>query len=429
MPKTVLLVLAALSACGGDDEVECRFDIDCPVLERCASGRCEPVQQTARDAAVGWDASAGLDAATERDSGADAGIDASVPGACELVLASDVSVDVGQGTDDAPVLVRSGIDLFGVVYRAPDRVMARFLDPDGDTIGEARTLAEGASPNVDLALTADGAGMLLAAWVDSDARIHGATADGVGVEQIDLTEPATGTYHPALAWTGAGFVLAWGDLSIDGETEQIWTLTLDSSGRPLENQPVRHVTPGRARLPALAAGDDTGVPIAWQDMRSGTALPYAGLRAADGSIEETPVSEAQLARAAALVRTSFGVFASWVEPAVDGGEAVLHVTRGEDGVLTDHEIERAAELDPRTSIAWDERMLLVGWQTGAGDAAQARVDAVSLDFQSRSMLDIGLGTAAPRVAADDAYRGVVWVDASTGEVRFGALACALDPEK
>ena len=420
----LLLLLAAGPGCGEDRQ--CTFDVDCDIGDRCVATRCVPVQLASlRDAASGADA--GGDAAPPTDSGppSDAGPDARVELDCTLGMepAGGVEVGLAAGSDETPLLVRSGLGRLGLVVRREGGLAAQYLDEAGLPILSPDDSVDGGASLGDFAITTASDGSIVVVWREVDDRLHGATVTDIGsVSAGELTDPATGLIAPAIARNDTGYVIAWADRA-DG-SEQLATRTLDGGLLPV-GASVRVPTPGTARVPALANVDAQDVPIAWNDSRFASPQPYAATRRPDGALDgEIEVSSTQLAGRVATVATPFGLFLSWIEPpALPGGQGAVHVSRIERGQVRDRVIARANTLDSRTTIAWDGDRLFVGWHRGAVDAAEATVAAVRPDLQVAASLALGENTARPTIAADESLRGVVWMEPTTATVWFGKLSC------
>lgn len=421
--RAALLFLCAVVAGCGDDR-QCTFDVDCPIGDRCVATRCVPVQLAPlRDAAVVADGSTD---AEPPDSGGprDAGVDAQVDPDCTLTLepADGISVSTAEGSDEAPLLARAGVGLFGLVVRQAAGLMGEYFDEMGSVVLAPPDAIDADAAVGDFAMTTALDGSLVVVWHEVDDRLHGGLVTDLGIAALrDLTAPTTGIGTPAIARTSTGYLLAWTDRA-DG-AELIGTRPLGDPPAPIADA-VRVHTPGPARLPALADVDAEDVPFAWNDWRSGAAQPYAATSLPDGSVQgEIEVSSDALAGRVATVATPFGLFISWVEPGVPGEMGAVHVSRIEGGIGRDNVIATAFTLDDRTSIAWDGDRLFVAWHRGAIDAAEATVAAVRPDLTRVADLSLGAGTARPSVAADETLRGVAWLAPATSEVLFGVLSC------
>ncbi len=221
-------------------------------------------------------------------------------------------------------------------------VTLRRIDGSGLALGPAATLTSRAAPVGGIALAAgarpeDG---VVAAWVardGADSHVHLARFDASGRRRADvqLTTGHGAASDVALAWAGAGWLVAWVDTR-DGNGE-VYAARVDGDLRRLAGEQRITRAPGDAGDVALAIAGDVAW-LAWSDAREspreGVADVYVTtLRAKDAHPlgDETKVlATAGHSRSPAVAATGEGTggmaVVAWIEdapPGVDAPGAVM----------------------------------------------------------------------------------------------------------
>jgi hypothetical protein len=115
----------------------------------------------------------------------------------------------------------------GIQFRA-GTIRALRLDADGQPLAPAFTLGHGLAPTV----ASDGRDWLVV-WQSSESRAQvlaaRVTANGDATAEVLVFANAEGQGHPAVAWSGAGYVVAW------TETVRAMTQLVDRNGARIAN--------------------------------------------------------------------------------------------------------------------------------------------------------------------------------------------------
>lgn len=194
-------------------------------------------------------------------------------------LGADVRVTNAVGLSWWPWLARSG-DRLGVAWHDSRdgnyEIYFRQLGPDALPVGaETRVTSDGGISLLPW-LTGNGTGFAVV-WADDRAGNDEIFFQAIAADSsligpnVRVTEAATSSIYPAIAWTGTRYGVVWAD-DRDGNRE-IYATILETDGAALGAPRRLTNAPGGAAFPWLAF-DGTGFGITWHDERDGNPEIY-----------------------------------------------------------------------------------------------------------------------------------------------------------
>jgi phosphoribosylformylglycinamidine (FGAM) synthase PurS component len=157
------------------------------------------------------------------------------------------------------------------------------LDPDGIAVSAA-------SGGQGYPAIAYGESLYLVVWLDTrDVTSHiycsRVTVDGTVLDPdgIPVSTAANGQSEPAVAWDGAGFLVAWKDTR--GSDEDIYGARVDLDGTVLDPDGIAISTAAGSQAGPCIAFDGTDYLVVWEDGRNGGARDVYGARLqTDGTV-------------------------------------------------------------------------------------------------------------------------------------------------
>ncbi len=329
-----------------------------------------------------------------------------------------------------------GADVYGARVSGAGDV----LDPGGIAI--SRLAGHELAP----AVASSGAGWLVV-WEDDrnnapgtyESDLYGARVSPAGVvlepEGIPISRAANGQLSPAVAWSGAAWMVVWQDDRNDTTTSyardyDIYGARLSATGEVLEPQGIVVATEAQSTSPALAS-NDTDWLVVWVDdcnaSRSGSDVRGARVSGSGTVVEAEgiPVSAGANQQAYPSVASNG---AEWLvvwdddrnDPA--GGSTVYGVRVSEEGEVLDpagiavsHPSSGSGLAAP--SVASNGTDWLVVWTDPRGlFAARVSRSGVVLDPEG---IAVAPWAASPAVASQGLGWLVVWQDYRTRDI-YGA---------
>lgn len=262
------------------------------------------------------------------------------------------------------------------------------------------------------------------------SSVYPAVLDPTISAEVDADVPVTGTtgtnsQDPAIASDGTGYLVVWEDERNTADSD-IWATRLDASGAirdPLGIEIAQ--AKGKQTHPAVA-WNGTSYVVAWEDFKvaGGTEADIAAATVSSATGAVTPLP--------AVAATS----ASETEPALAGGAgtALLTWSAGGDirgalfggsfGPAFNIAATTAVEASPAVALGADGNYL-VAWSEGPADTADLRAQLVSTaGGLSGAALTISAGAgsqSAPALAFDGTNYAAVWVNNNAGRISGGSL--------
>ncbi|MDI7267931.1 MAG: MopE-related protein, partial [Myxococcota bacterium] len=357
-------------------------------------------------------------------------------------IADDVRITTSPGASDRPVVAWSGAE-YGVAWsddrEAGNReIYFARLDRSGRKIGgDVRaTAAPGLSGHPSLVWAGSEWGVAWRDERDGNGEIYFGRigADGVRVgEDVRLSDTPGLSTQPSLVWAEGEYAVAWRDEAAGAPV--IRFTRIDAGGSEIPGAETRLTdAPGMdaGRGPSLA-WTGAGFGLAWDDTSFGNPeivlalLPPAGeprgpvIRVTDDPRRSTGPS---------LVRTGAGFGVAWRDFR-DGNFEVYFARLDSAGARLDADVRVTAEPDLSTtpSLAWTGSEFGLAWQDNRDGNAEmyfARLDPAGarIGGEMRITSASGESTAPDLRWSGDAY-ALVWHDLRSGdaEVYFSLIGC------
>jgi hypothetical protein len=237
---------------------------------------------------------------------------------------------------------------------------------------------------------------------------------------IRLTNQRDRSVHPALAWTGNEYGIAWEDTR-DGNAE-IYFLLLDARGNPLV--PARRITNSTAfsDVPTIAwTGTEFG--ITWMDDRDGNwEVYFARLDRMGNRISEDlrVTNDPGLSVRPRLVWSGSEYAIVWVDSR-DGNQEVYFSRLNQEGlqVSAPVRVTNASDDSAFPDMVWNGSEYGVVWhdhRTGDWEIFFARLDTSGSRIANEVRLTNAFGGSLwPSIAWNGAGYGVAWTDSRGSE--------------
>jgi len=351
-------------------------------------------------------------------------------------IGSDVRVTTAAADSRYASLVWAG-GAYGVAWTdgrdGNNEIYFARIDAAGSKIGSDLRVTNAASDSTYASLVWTGSAYGVA-WQDNrdgNYEIYLARIDAAGNKigaDVRVTNNASGSGSPSLAWTGSEYGVAWDDLR-DGNYE-IYVARLDAAGSKIGPDARVTNSPSYSGLPSLVwTGSEYGV--AWRDQRDGNDEIYlARLDAADSKIgpDLRMTSDASFSESAALIWTGTEYGMAWRDDRDGNAEIYVGLARCCDDADADGWTECAGDTnDQDPAIHPGATEICDGRDNDSDGTIDERCDAIC-DSPEKVGSEVRLtndpaASEAPSLVWTGSQCGVAWVDYrdGNGEIYFARL--------